>query len=273
VSALLEGARAFGLALDEAQVRMFVQYQVELFTWNQKFNLTHISEPAEVTSRHFLDSLSFFSLVVFGNAEPFAPASPVPHAGLASTPRSYTETAALGLPLGNAPSVVSVIDIGAGAGFPAIPLKIVRPAWHLTLLEATRKKCDFLEHIVDTLHLDHTRVVWSRAETAAHLAGEREQYDLVVARAVAELSVLAEYMLPFARVGGGCVAWKGDAIEAEVNAAGGAIAQLGGRLQTVRQVRVPGIDQKRHLVVLDKVAPTAKIYPRREGIPAKKPLR
>ena len=243
MNALVEGAHTWGLELGEAQVRAFGLLQTELLVWNEKFNLTGITDPAEIRSRHFLDSLSLFAVQRDLH------------------PEFRTRN-----------SELRVIDVGAGAGFPAIPLKIVCPAWHLTLLEATRKKCDFLEHIITTLQLTDARVGWARAETAGHAPGEREHYDLVVARAVAELSVLAEYLLPFARLGGQVIAWKGDAIEDEVKAAKGAIGKLGGKLRAVRPVKVPGIDQQRHLVIIDKVAPTVAAYPRREGVPAKKPL-
>jgi 16S rRNA (guanine527-N7)-methyltransferase len=261
-SPLQDGARAFGLQLTDAQLRAFQIYQDELLAWNEKFNLTSITEPSEIVSKHFLDSLSLFSAI------------------------SYQ------------PSAISLMDIGAGAGFPALPLKIARPEWRVTLLEATRKKCDFLEHVIATLQLSDARVVWGRAETIAHEETEREQYDLVVARAVAELNVLVEFMLPFARVGGQCIAWKGETIQAEVNVAtralhpdhpvpqgealpargtghgqAGAIEKLGGRLSMVKQVHVPGIEQKRHLVLIDKVAHTQSTYPRREGVPSKKPLK
>jgi 16S rRNA (guanine527-N7)-methyltransferase len=243
MNALIEGARTFGLELSEPQVRAFGLLQTELLVWNEKFNLTGITDPADIRSRHFLDSLSLFAIQ-----------------------RDLKGA------LSSQPSAISVMDVGAGAGFPAIPLKIACPAWHVTLLEATRKKCDFLEHIIATLQLTDTRVGWARAETAGHAPGEREHFDLVVARAVAELSVLAEYLLPFARVGGQVVAWKGDNIDDEVKAAKGAIGKLGGRLRAVRPVQVPGIELQRHLVVIDKVAPTVAAYPRREGVPAKKPL-
>ncbi len=244
MNALLEGARAWRLDLSEAQLSVFATFQAELLAWNQKFNLTSITNPAEISSKHFLDSLSLFAAT--GDQPPA---------------------------LISQDSILTLLDVGAGAGFPALPLKIACPAWHATLLEATRKKCDFLEHVISVLRLSDTRVIWGRAETAGHLAGERAHYDLVVARAVAELNVLAEYMLPFARVGGQCVAWKGDVIEDEVNAARGAIEKLGGKLRAVKPVQVPGIEQKRHLIMIEKVAPTPQAYPRREGVPAKKPLR
>lgn len=235
--ALRDGARAFGLELSEAQLHAFQVYQDELLAWNQKFNLTSITDPAEIVSKHFLDSLSIF------------------------------------VAISHQPSAISLIDVGAGAGLPGLPIKLVRLDWPLTLLEATRKKCDFLEHVVATLQLKDARVIWGRAEIVGHQAGEREQYDLVVARAVAELNVLAEYMLPFAKPRGLCVAWKGEKIEDELSAAKNVYGQLGGRLQEVKAVSMPGIEQQRHLVVIEKVSRTPKAYPRREGVPSKRPLK
>ncbi|MBI1800179.1 MAG: 16S rRNA (guanine(527)-N(7))-methyltransferase RsmG [Chloroflexi bacterium] len=242
---LLDGARALGVELDEAQARAFAVYRDDLLAWNEKFNLTAIRDPAEIVSKHFLDSLS------------------------ALAPDLDRGLAALEPP----PAHHSLMDIGSGAGFPGLPLKIARPGWRVTLLEATRKKCDFLEHIVAVLRLKDARVAWGRAETAGRAQSERAQYDWVTARAVTELNVLAEYMLPFARVGSLCIAWKGAGVAEEVRAAEGAIHQLGGRLVAVKPVTVPGIAQERYLVVIEKAAPTPDAYPRREGVAAKKPLR
>ena len=235
MESLREGARTFGLALTDEQLRAFQVYQAELLAWNQKFNLTSISQPEEIVSRHFLDSLSVLQLQL--------PASKV-----------------------------QLLDVGAGASFPALPLKIVRPRWAVTLLEATRKKCEFLEHVIGVLQLEDARVLWGRAEAMAQQPGEREQYDLVVARAVAELRTLAEYMLPFAKPHGLCVAWKGAQIEAELEAAKNVYGRMGGRLREVRPVQVPGLEQSRTLVVIEKVSRTPRTYPRREGVPSKKPL-
>jgi 16S rRNA (guanine527-N7)-methyltransferase len=287
MEALKDSARALGVELDDAQVRAFRVYADELLAWNAKFNLTAITDRAEIDRKHFLDSLSALSVIRSLNHDTHAAGE-----SLFASPSSN----------------LRVLDVGAGAGFPAVPLKLACPDWRVTLLEATRKKCDFLEHLLIVLALQDTRVIWGRAETAgrtspvsskvpasldagtavtatgvtpaknagrvgpaAHRPTEREQYDLVVARAVAELNVLAEFMLPFARVGGHCIAWKGD-VEAEVRAAGRAIEKLGGRLSAVCAVQVPGIDAQRNLVVIEKVSPTPAQYPRREGVPSKKPL-
>ena len=295
MDALKDSARALGVELDDAQVRAFRVYADELLAWNAKLNLTAITDRAEIDRKHFLDSLSALPLI-----RSLVQPAHVP----AETPAAS--------PFPVLPPGLRVLDVGAGAGFPAIPLKLACPdwpdaprvlhrragdarppaGWHVTLLEATRKKCDFLEHLLIVLALRDTRVVWARAETAGRtpqvsgtavpttgsrepagrLPAEREQYDLVLARAVAELNVLAEYMLPFARVGGHCIAWKGEA-EEEVRAAERAIEKLGGRLSAVHALRVPGIEAQRNLVVIEKVAPTPEVYPRREGVPSKRPLR
>jgi len=256
---IIEGARALGIELDSDQARAFRVYADELLAWNAKFNLTAITERGEIDRKHFLDSLSALPLIL--PLFPSPGAMLVDPAGAAHTGSDSAATAGL-----------RVLDVGAGAGFPAVPLKLACPAWHVTLLEATRKKCDFLEHLAIVLPLRETRVLWGRAESAARAPAEREQYDLVLARAVAELDVLAEYMLPFARLGGYCLAWKGEASE-EVRAAAHAIELLGGRLSGVHAVRVPGVDAARSIVVIEKVAPTPEAYPRREGVPAKRPLR
>ena len=280
---LIEGARALGIELDSDQARAFRVYADELLAWNAKFNLTAITNRAEIDRKHFLDSLAALPLITplfpAPGSGPSGSARSAPigaNEGAQSTPGVDTHTdstgAVLASPAASAPIGLRVLDVGAGAGLPAVPLKLVCPAWRVTLLEATRKKCDFLEHLAIVLPLRATRVLWGRAESAGRLPVEREQYDLVLARAVAELDVLAEYMLPFARVGGYCLAWKGDAAE-EVRAAAHAIELLGGRLSAVYAVRVPGVDAARSIVLIEKVAPTPEAYPRREGVPAKRPLR
>ena len=310
MDALKDSARALGVELDDDQVRAFRVYADELLAWNAKFNLTAITDRAEIDRKHFLDSLSALSVIRslaqlphFSGSPPASSPSTLrasdslaqpPHVSgepPASSPSTSHDAQSHAGPPAAKSSSLRVLDVGAGAGFPAIPLKLACPDWRVTLLEATRKKCDFLEHLVIVLALRDTRVIWGRAETAGrtppvssaavpapggrgpagHRPAEREQYDLVVARAVAELNVLAEFMLPFARVGGHCIAWKGD-VEEEVRAAQGAIEKLGGRLSAVHAVQVPGIDAQRNLVVIEKVSPTPAAYPRREGVPSKRPL-
>lgn len=237
---LIEGVRAWGIELSEPQIRAFQTYYEELIAWNARFNLTAITDYRQVQIRHFLDSLS--CLLVLD--ERLSPNRPPPR----------------------------IIDIGAGAGFPGMALKLVRPAWDLTLVDSVRKKTQFMEHLVEVLGLTEVLVLWVRAEELGQDPAHRERYDVAMGRAVAELTVLAEYLLPLCRIGGVMIAPKGIKAEAEVEAAQQAIDILGGRLIEVRRVDVPGLNEARHLVVVEKVAPTPARYPRRIGIPAKYPL-
>jgi 16S rRNA (guanine527-N7)-methyltransferase len=237
---LIDGAKALNLRLTAAQLAAFQVYYEELVAWNQKFNLTAITDYEQVQIRHFLDSLSCL---------------------LAEEARQ-----ALGRPDSR------VIDVGAGAGFPGIPLKVVYPLPRLTLLEATGKKVTFLEHMIQRLDLRRTSAVHARAEDLAQDPAHRERYDLALARAVAELPVVVEYTLPFCRVGGWVIAQKGEAGAGEAWGADSAIKLLGGELRRVIHVELPGLPEDRSLVVLEKVSPTPEAYPRRPGIPSKRPL-
>ena len=237
---LIEGARAWGLDLSEAQLQAFRTYYEELVAWNARFNLTAIADCRQVQIRHFLDSLS--CLLVLDRW--FPSDAPAPR----------------------------VIDVGAGAGFPGMALKLLRPDWDLTLVDSARKKVQFLEHMVQVLQLRGVTVLWARAEELGQDPAHREQCDVAVGRAVADLPVLAEYLLPFCRVGGVMVAPKGLKAKAEVRTAQQAIGTLGGRVVEVRKVDVPELEEARYLVVVEKIASTAARYPRRPGIPSKRPL-
>jgi 16S rRNA (guanine527-N7)-methyltransferase len=204
----------------------FDTYLHELIEWNKKFNLTSITDPAEIREKHFADSLLLLE-----------------HRQL---------------------SAETVVDVGAGAGFPGLPLKLARPGIKLTLLEATRKKVSFLDHLITTLGLTEASAVWARAEDFA--AGRRESFDLAVARAVADLRVLAELCLPLVRVGGQFAAWKEVDIAGEVSAAEPAIAKLGGQLREVK------IHPRRSLVFIDKIGPSPAAFPRRAGLAKHRPL-
>jgi 16S rRNA (guanine527-N7)-methyltransferase len=238
---LVDGAMALGLCLTESQQAAFQIYYEELVAWNQKFNLTAITGYEQVQIRHFLDSLSCL---------------------LAAEAR-----AALRRP--NA----RIIDVGAGAGFPGIPLKLVCPGIHLTLLEATAKKVAFLEHIVTKLGLRRVTPVQARAEELAHDPMHRERYDLALARAVADLPVLVEYTLPFCKIGGWVIAQKGETGAAEAWNAERSIDLLGGELRRVMALEISGLPEDRSLVVVEKVSFTPESYPRRPGIPSKRPLK
>ncbi|MSQ25919.1 MAG: 16S rRNA (guanine(527)-N(7))-methyltransferase RsmG [Dehalococcoidia bacterium] len=237
VDLLLAGAARLGLTLSTAQLQQFDRFTSEMLLWNQRMNLTGITAPEEIVVRHHLDSL----------------------------------TVALAFP-GGLPPGARLCDIGAGAGFPGIPLKIVFPSLRLTLLESVRKKTEFLTHVVALLGLDDTSVVCTRAEEGGQDPLHREQYDIVTARAVAPLPALAEETLPLAGLGGCVVAPKKGDLAHELASAGRAISILGGRLRPLLHIDLPGLQDQRCLVIMDKVRPTPGPYPRRPGMPQKRPL-
>ena len=239
---LKAGAQSLGLTLTDQQLATFQVYYQELVGWNKKFNLTAITEYDQVQVRHFVDSLSC----------------------LLALPRPLC---------GRDRAALRCIDVGSGAGFPGLPLKIYCSRLQMVLLEATAKKVGFLEHIVAHLGLEDVQPLWGRAEQVAHEPEHREAYDVVVARAVAELPVLAEYTLPFCRPGGCVVAQKGIRAQEEAQSAAHALSLLGGRLRKVIPVELQGLAEARHLVVIDKIARTPDRYPRRAGIPSKRPLK
>ena len=234
---LIEGAARLSIDLDGEQVEQFRSYYDELISWNEKVNLTAVTGWEEVQERHFLDSL--------------AVASALPEAVLGGSGR--------------------LLDVGSGAGFPGLPLKIGYPRIGVTLLEATAKKASFLRHVVDKLGLEGVEVVTGRAEEEAHEPEMRERYGAVVSRAVARLDVLAELCLSFCAVGGVMIAQKGQKVEEEFREARNAIETMGGGGDARGMlVRSPvGIGT---LVVIEKRRSTPPSYPRRPGIPSKRPL-
>ncbi len=169
-------------------------------------------------------------------------------------------------------SATRVIDIGSGAGFPGIPMRIANPNIKLTLVESVKKKVDFCKHICEKLDLHDVEVIHDRVEIIGRSMDHRERYDWAVARAVAILPVLAEYLLPLVRNGGGMVAMKGESAPAESHSGDNAIRILGGRLRKIMPVVLPGVADERYLILVDKVAATPEKYPRRVGIPSKRPL-
>jgi 16S rRNA (guanine527-N7)-methyltransferase len=259
---MADGARKMGIPLTEDQLAMFQAYYDLLVEWNSRVNLTRITDHEEVQVKHFLDSLS--CLWAMGLDERTH--------GVQPSPRSAGRAGGSGSHMRQADAPLRAIDVGSGAGFPGIPLKIAVPALWLVLLEATGKKAEFLQAVVQRLHLSGVEVINTRAEEAGQSPVHRERYDLALGRALAGMATLAELTLPLVRVGGTVIAQKGEDPTAEVEAARKAIAALGGQVREVIPAAVPGLDAARHLVVLEKVAPTPAKYPRRPGIPAKRPL-
>jgi 16S rRNA (guanine527-N7)-methyltransferase len=235
---LVLGARDLGLTLTERHLVAFEACFEALVAWNERFNLTAITDWKGVLIRHFLDSLSCLKVI--------------PPAELAAG--------------------AQVIDVGTGAGYPGLPLKIVCPAMRLTLLEATQKKVTFLEHLISRLGLQEVIAIHGRSEQLGRDPAYRERYDWALARAVARMPTLAEYLLPLAKVGGAILAQKGEDALVEVREAEDAIATLGGEVRQLVPVELRGLAETRYLVVVDKIAPTPAKYPRRSGMPNKRPL-
>lgn len=245
VDQLAAGAAQLGLPLDDTQLAQFEIYAHELAAWNERFNLTTITDPARVVTHHFLDSLS---------ALPWLAAA-----------RQETLTALCTAPL-------TAIDVGSGAGLPGLALKLAWPRLEMTLLEATGKKVTFLQHMIERLGLRGVCAVHGRAEELAVRPPWRAGFELVTARAVAPLRVLVEYLLPLARVGGWVVVYKGAQPQVEVAECGGAIGLLGGRLVGVHEVQAPGLAERRSLVLIHKTQPTPGKYPRASGVIRSRPL-
>ena len=230
-----EARTLFNVHITGRQVMSLITYEKELLEWNQKFNLTAIRDVESIRVKHFLDSLSCV-------------------------------LAWQGTPPNN------LIDVGTGAGFPGLALKILYPNMKLTLIESVGKKAMFCQHIVSVLGLEHVNVVQARAEDLGHQPQHREKYDWAVARAVANLSVLSEYLLPLVERNGMMLAQKGESGPAEAQSAEHAIKILGGKLKQLIPVNLPGVADDRYLVVVEKAAATPHNYPRKTGIPAKTPL-
>lgn len=229
---LKNGAAAFGAELDDDMLRQLFRYKGLLLEWNEKMNLTAITDDKEIILKHFVDSLSI-----------------VP----------YIKEAG------------SLIDVGTGAGFPGIPLKIVLPSLDTVLLDSLEKRVGFLGTAISELGLEGIKAVHMRAEDAGKSAEFRERFDAAAARAVASMPVLLEYCLPFVRTGGVFIAMKGSSTE-EISMSEKALEILGGKIEEVKEFTLPDTDIKRSIVIVRKLRQTPTKYPRKAGKPSKEPL-
>jgi 16S rRNA (guanine527-N7)-methyltransferase len=234
---LSEGLGVLGVMAGEEARRRILRHLNLVSTWNEQVNLTAVTEPQEMIWKHAVDSATLLSAIQPGKR-------------------------------------ASLIDVGTGAGFPGVVAKAIRPDIQLTLLESLQKRCRFLEAVGEELFPGDAgyRVVWARAEDAGQDPAHRERYDVVTARAVADLRILAEYCLPLTKVGGEFIALKGPTGDAEAEAASKAIRTLGGEVVELRRLSLPGGAGERVLVRVKKVQATPKAYPRKAGTPSKKPL-
>lgn len=232
---LKEDASTFGIELSEEQVHQFIKYYELLVAWNSVMNLTAITEFDAVCTKHFIDSISLCKAVD-------------------CTKKSY------------------VIDIGTGAGFPGIPLKIVFPNLKITLLDSLGKRVNFLNAVIVELGLQEIEAIHGRAEDFAKTGVLRETFDICVSRAVANLSTLSEYCLPYVKVGGYFISYKSENVTEEIQLAQNAIEILGGKQPVKKVFPLPNSDIYRSLLVIEKVQNTPKKYPRKAGLPSKEPL-
>lgn len=232
---LKKAAEEYGISLSDTQLQKFDRYQELLVEWNQKMNLTALTEPKDVAIKHMIDSVSVYDEKWFSEG-------------------------------------MSVIDVGTGAGFPGLPLKILCPSLKVTLLDSLNKRVKFLETVVSELGLSDIVCVHARAEEAARQKQYREKFDAVVSRAVARLPILAEYDLPFVRVGGFFAAMKGAKYEEEAEEAKKAVKLLGGGEPVLREIKLPGLEDKRGIIYIRKEKKTPSVYPRKAGTPEKNPI-
>ena len=232
---LLDRVSDLSIELNEKQVEQFIKFYEILVEWNKVMNLTGITEYGEVVEKHFVDSLSLVKMIDINKCE-------------------------------------KVIDIGTGAGFPGIPLKIAFPHLKITLLDSLNKRIKFLNTVIDELGLEDIKTIHGRAEDFAKQEEYREKYDLCVSRAVANLSTLSEYCLPYVSVDGMFISYKSGEIDEELKNSQKAIQILGGKIENSIKFELPGTDIGRSFVKISKIKNTAKKYPRKAGLPSKEPL-
>lgn len=232
---LIESSMELGVELDEKKISCFIRYMELLKEWNQKINLTAITEDEEIVKKHFVDSISILQSGVIKEQ-------------------------------------MSIIDVGTGAGFPGIPMKIIMPSLNITLLDSLNKRIIYLNDVISQLQLEGIKTVHARAEELSRNKEHREKYDIAVARAVANLNMLTEYCLPYVKTGGYFIAMKGPSVNEEIEGARNAIGTLGGKLEKVIDINLPGEDMNHKLVLVKKEKHTGEKYPRKYSQIEKKPI-
>ena len=233
---LTKKVKKLSIVLNDKQIQQFEQYYNILVEWNKVMNLTAITKYEEVIEKHFLDSLTIVDAI-------------------------------------NMEKIETLTDVGTGAGFPGIPLKIAFPHLKVTLLDSLNKRIKFLNEVIDLLDLDDIKAIHGRAEDYAKQAEYREQYDICVSRAVANLATLSEYCLPYVKVDGLFVPYKSGEIDEELKSSEKAVSILGGKVEEVVKFQLPGTDIGRSFVKIHKIKETKKKYPRKAGMPTKEPLK
>ncbi len=226
-------SKKIDIELDDKKVKKYYDYMNLMLDWNEKINLTAITEMDDIILKHFVDSMTILNYLGDGK---------------------------------------EIIDVGTGAGFPGIPISILKEESNVTLLDSLNKRVLFLNEVVKSLNLRNVRTIHARAEEFGQNKVNREMYDISVSRAVANLSTLLEYLLPLVKIGGKCICMKGAEIDEEIANAEYAIKELGGSLEKIDKILLPDTDMIRHIVVIKKVKETPRRYPRKAGTPSKNPL-
>lgn len=229
-----EKSTKIGLNLSVEQMNKFYNYMNLLIEWNEKINLTAIIEPEDIILKHFIDSLTI-----------------VPYLN----------------------SNTTLVDVGTGAGFPGIPVSIVREDIKITLVDSLQKRLNFLEEVVSQLNIKNVKMIHARAEEFGRNKEYREKYDYATSRAVANLSTLSEYLVPLIKIEGKCICMKSSDIEEEKNQAENAIKKLGGKIEKIEKFNLPDSDIGRSIIIINKTSKTPEKYPRKPGIPSKEPLK
>ena len=231
---MIELSKKINVQLNDEQIKKYFDYMALLLDWNEKINLTAITEVDDVILKHFVDSMTVLK---------------------------YIE------------NEKSIIDVGTGAGFPGIPIAIMKKDVKITLLDSLNKRINFLNEVCRELKLNNVDTIHGRAEEIGKNKEHREKYDIAVSRAVANMSTLSEYLIPLVKIGGKCICMKGSEIEQELEQAKFAIKELGGKIEKVEKFTLPDSDMERNIIIIKKIKETSNKYPRKAGMPSKVPIR